>query len=135
MGWAQRCDDIHIMPNITHIKRSTLTIFEPFLRGLVTSDIKLPCDERHIRKILSIIKPNFTNAVIYFVRLKANAVFGRFTSNGIISTTDNLYQALWFVRQALVTLISEFDVTRYQAPLTAKKYRHRWDGVRVGSQF
>src|SRR5699024_4753095 len=80
---TESCDDIHIMLNITHIQGATLTIFEPLLRWLVTTNIELPRDERYIGKVLRVINPYLTNAAVCLIRLETYAVFAHLASDAI----------------------------------------------------
>src|SRR5690554_2127639 len=80
----QRHNYLLIMKYIFKLQSSILTVLQPFLGRLVTSDIKLPSHQWHIIKILIIIYPNSTFFIIN--GLIPDICFSKLSSYFVIAT-------------------------------------------------
>lgn len=68
LGFGEGNDYFLVVQNVFETEGATVAVFEPFLRRLVTADIKFPGNMRHTVKVLRVVNPNTASG--FFQRLK-----------------------------------------------------------------
>ena len=64
VGFAQDFDDPLIVHHVIERQRPALAVFQPFLRRLISTDVKFPRDLRHVVEILVGVNVDTSNFIL-----------------------------------------------------------------------